>query len=376
MQKGLSLPMIVNMKVTPWLFDLRTIVSYSRKTQIKKGKNTMKKRKIYNPLLATLLLCGLSYDALAAENTSTTPIQEGSSDVTGPATFRMAEVVAEEEKEEGEMSIEQIAELMANPFSYLWFAMVQNDTYWWDGDLLDITNEDRKVMNTTVLQPVMAMQLTEEWKMIFRPVIPIHSFNTVTGFDIIEDEPEGPIGSNWDRKNGLGDIVLWTAFTNSYNPPFVWGFGPTIMMDTASNDALGTGKWSAGPMAMVANITDKWILGGIAQHWWSFAGSSNRDSVSLTDFQPIVRYRLSPQTNIGFAPNIQYNHTAKSGNRLRLPIGGGISTVVKLGKLPIAIGVEYYYMVETPDTFGPKHQFRFVITPVVPSPDWSRNPLF
>lgn len=285
------------------------------------------------------------------------------------------DVIAEDKKEE--MSVEQIAELMANPFSYLWFGMIQNDTYWWNGDLLDSMNEDTKVMNTTMLQPVLSIQLTEEWKMIFRPVIPIQSFDTIPGFDIIEDEPEGSINStDWDRKTGLGDILLWTAFTNHYQPPLVWGFGPTIMMDTASDDTLGTGKWSAGPMALAAHISDKWIIAGVAQHWWSFAGDSARDSVNLTDFQPIIRYRLSAQTNIGTAPNIQYNWSAESGEQLRLPIGGGISTVVKLGRLPIAIGVEYYYMVETPDMFGPEHQIRFVFTPVFPAPEWSRNPLF
>jgi hypothetical protein len=114
----------------------------------------------------------------------------------------------------------------------------------------------------------------------------------------------------------------------------------------------------------------------VAQHWWDFAGDNDRDSVNLTDFQPIIRYRLSPQTNIGYAPNIQYNWGGGSGDKLRLPIGGGISTVVMLGPLPLAIGVEYYYMVETPDTFGPEHQLRVFFTPVLPAPAWSRVPLF
>ena len=286
------------------------------------------------------------------------------------------DVIAEDKKDE--MSVEQIGELMANPFSYLWFGMIQNDTYWWDGDLLDFTNEGTKVMNTTVIQPVMSMQLTEKWKMIFRPVIPIQSFDTISGFNIITDESEEIVGAtaDFERETGLGDILLWSAFTNHYQPPFVWGVGPTIMMDTASDEWLGTGKWSAGPMALVAHITDKWIIGGVAQHWWSFAGDNDRDNVNMTDFQPIIRYRLSAQTNIGTAPNIQYNWSAESGEQLRLPIGGGISTVVKLGRLPVAIGVEYYYMAESPDIFGPEHQLRIVFTPVLTAPEWSRNPLF
>jgi hypothetical protein len=288
------------------------------------------------------------------------------------------EEIGEELAEEGELSADQVAELMANPLSYLWFGMIQNDTYWWDGDLLDLTDEDKKVMNTTLIQPVMSLQLTEKWKTIFRPVIPINSFDTIEGFDIVEDEAEGGLRltSDWDRKTGLGDIVLWTAFSNQYTPPLVYGFGPTVMMDTASDDVLGTGKWSAGPMGLLAHITDKWIFAAVAQHWWSFAGDNDRDSINLTDFQPIIRYRLSTKTNIGIAPNIRYNWDAKSGDKLQLPLGGGISTVVMLGRLPVGIGAEFYYYVDTPDTFGPEYQFRFFFTPVVPSPAWSRSPIF
>ena len=295
---------------------------------------------------------------------------------TTDGSLRAAETVAEEK--EGEMTAEQIGELMANPFSYLWFGMIQNDTYVWDGDLLDFLDEDSKVMNTTLIQPVMSVQLTEKWKMIFRPVFPIQSFDTISGFNLITDDQEEIIGgtADFDRKTGLGDILLWTAFTKNYRPPLVYGFGPTIMMDTASSKWLGTGKWSAGPMGLGAYITKKWIFACVAQHWWDFAGDNDRDSVNLTDFQPIIRYRLSPQTNIGIAPNIQYNWDAGSGDKLRLPIGGGISTVVMLGPLPVGIGVEYYYMVETPDTFGPEHQLRVFFTPVLPSPDWSRVPFF
>ena len=39
--------------------------------------------------------------------------------------------------------------MVANPLSYLWFGQIQNDTAWWNGDLLDDLDEDAKVMNTT-----------------------------------------------------------------------------------------------------------------------------------------------------------------------------------------------------------------------------------
>ena len=311
------------------------------------------------------------YDQAVIEKTGTL-LAQGGLDAVGAR-----EEIAKKKEETGELTRDQVAELMANPFSYLWFGMVQNDTYWWSGDALNAIGEKYKVQNTTLIQPVMSLKWSEKWRVIFRPVIPIQSVDTVTGFNFITDAPEQPrITGNFERKTGLGDIVLWTAFSPQYTPPLVYGFGPTIMMNTASDEWLGTGKWSAGPMGTLAYISDKWIVGAVGQHWWSFAGDSDRNYVNLTDIQPIIRYRITKTTNIGSAPNIRYNWQADSGERLSVPIGGGIATVLMLGKLPVGVGVEYYYYAERPDYLGPEHQLRFFFSPVLPSPEWSRVSIF
>ncbi|MEN8692894.1 MAG: hypothetical protein AB1Z20_22730 [Desulfobacterales bacterium] len=280
-----------------------------------------------------------------------------------------------------------IAEALANPLSYLWLMFTQNDTKWYDGDILDRLGEDAKVQNTLLMQPVMSIQLTEKWKTILRPVIPINSFSTVDNIDISTGNKPPPItGVDFDRETGLGDIILWTAFSNQYKPPFIWGFGPTIMMPTATDDMLGTGKWSAGPMALAFSITEKWIVGGVFQHWWSFAGddyitintslgpaSVERSDVNLTDFQYVIRYRLTPETNIGMGPNIQYNWET---SELSLPVGMGFDTMAKIGKLPVKIGAEAYYYVAKDDDFGPEWQLRLFFVPVLPAPGWSQKPLF
>ena len=271
----------------------------------------------------------------------------------------------------------EIAEAINNPLSSLYLLWVQNDTAWFSGDALDALDEDDKVMNMTLFQPIMPVQLTQDWKMIVRPVIPINSFDTFAGFDVIESEQERPIvNADFERKTGLGDIVLWTAFSNQYKPPNVFGFGPTIMMDTASDEQLGTGKWSAGPMALAFHIGKKWIYGAVAQHWWSFAGNDDRDEVNLTDLQYVLRYRLTPTTNIGFGPNIRYNWAEESRNRWSVPVGMGFDTLVKLGPVPVKVGLEGYYYAATPEDFGPDWQVRLIFTPVIPSPKWSQTPLF
>jgi hypothetical protein len=230
------------------------------------------------------------------------------------------------------------------------------------------------------------MQLTEQWKMVLRPVIPINSFETVDNVNLSTTTPGQVTGVDFKRETGIGDIVLWAAFSKQYTPPVIFGFGPTIMLDTASDDFLGTGKNSAGPMALAFRITDKWIMGVVAQHWWSFSGSDDlevettsgvvrveRPDVNLTDVQPVIRRRLNAKTNIGMAPNWRYNHET---DQLSLPIGIGFDTLVTFGKLPVKLGLEAYYYVEKDDDFGPDFQLRFLFIPVLPAPAWSRSPLF
>ncbi len=139
-------------------------------------------------------------------------------------------------------------------------------------------------------------------------------------------------------------------------------------------------------MALGFYLTDKWILGTIAQHWQSFAGEKSvsisttlgkvkvdRPDVSLTDVQVVVRYRVSALTNIGMAPNWRYNWET---DQLDLPIGGGFDTLIKIGRLPVKVGLEAYYHVVRDDKFGPEWQLRFLFIPVLPSPKWARKPLF
>jgi len=235
-------------------------------------------------------------------------------------------------------SNKELGDALANPLSYLWLMFLQNDTQWMEGDALDALGEETKVYNTTLVAPVMSLQLTEAWKMIFRPVVPILS---VPSWSLdCKDMPDIPGACDLlpdpvrlDRETGIGDIILWTAFSNRYKP-------------------------------------------AVAQQWWSFAGDDDREDVSLMDLQYVARYRLTPTTNIGFGPNIRANWEAPSDKRWTVPVGIGADTLVKLGPLPVKVGAEVYYYVERPDDFGPEWQLRLMMVPVLPAPEWSRKPLF
>ena len=282
--------------------------------------------------------------------------------------------------EEEQLSQAEIAEMVNNPLSYLWMLAMQNDTYWYDGN---VEGADKVAVNRFTIMPVMPMQLTENYKLVFRPWLPIYSSRLPWGerdnfhWDGSEEAgyfPTGIKNTNWH--SGIGDVGFWAAIASneSSTPPFVWGVGVTAMFDTASRDQFGTGRNSAGPMGLAFYIGEKWIVGGLLQHWWDYSGKSDRDHVNLTDFQYVLRYRLTPETNIGMCPNIQYNWETKD---LTLPVGGGFDTMIKIGPLPVKVGAEvYYYAKHGPDELHNKWQARIFFVPILPSPKWSRKALF
>ena len=296
------------------------------------------------------------------------------------------EAVAAADAAKAEADAAAIAEAMLNPLSYLWMLFTQNDLTTYDGTAMDALGKGSQLQNTTLLMPVLSQQLTEEWKMIFRPVIPINSFKSIDNINVSTNSPGGITGVELGRETGLGDIVLWTAFSKQYTPPNIFGFGLTAMLDTASDDFLGTGKNSVGPMALAFKISEKWVNGLVLQHWWSVGGSDyldvqtdlgpvrvERPDVNLTDMQVVVRYRKNALTNIGAAPNWRYNWET---DQWSIPLGIGFDTMTKIGRLPAKIGLEGYYYVKQDDVFGPEWQLRFMFVPVIPAPASSRKPWF
>lgn len=104
----------------------------------------------------------------------------------------------------------------------------------------------------------------------------------------INDVPPG------NDENGIGDIFQSFFFSPKAPTSSGWilGAGPAINMKTATDDLLGTGKWSAGPTAVALKQEHGWTYGALANHVWSFAGDSDRSDVDATWLQLGLRYWL------------------------------------------------------------------------------------
>ena len=238
-----------------------------------------------------------------------------------------------------------VADLISLPF--------QNNTY------LGIGPNDETV-NVLNIQPVVPFKLSDDWNIVTRTIVPlIYVPGTVEGLDVL------PSGGGNDTRFGLGDINVTAFFVPAKPRKLIWGVGPTLNLPTASDDVLGSEKWSAGISGVLLAQPAPWTFGVLARQIWSFAGDDNRADVRQFLVQPFVNYNLEGGWYLTTSPVITANWEAPSRNRWTVPVGGGVGRLMRIGQLPVNISAHSYYNVEHPD-FGPDWSVRLQVQLLFP----------
>jgi hypothetical protein len=115
---------------------------------------------------------------------------------------------------------------------------------------------------------------------------------TVSGRQIVRATV--PISSSGDtndnQPSGLGDFNVFDAIRlTPQQSNNVFAVGPLLVAPTATNPALGQGKWQAGLAAAdVYSVSPGSLLIGIFTWQHSFAGEHSRPEAQTITFQPIA----------------------------------------------------------------------------------------
>jgi hypothetical protein len=250
-------------------------------------------------------------------------------------------------------SSHELNKQLNNPVSSIWSLNFQNNFQFFEGR---ISNDTHWQYNLN-FQPVIPLRLTEGWNLITRPIIPV-----LAGVDVPD-----PARGTFEEHSGLGDMSVSSFLSPAHSQGFLWGLGPSFIFPTASSDELGAGKYQAGPAVLGLYMGKEWIVGGLLNQWWSFAGDGNRASTSSMNLQYFVFYLLPDSWQVGMSPNVQVNWKADSDNKLTLPIGIGVGKLFKFGKLPVKFTLEVDYALIKPEDYGQRWTIRFQMIPVLPA---------
>ena len=295
-----------------------------------------------NPHSHTILLTTLAA-TLAGATTLTAQI---AGDVPGlndhPGYHQRLTLAPAEPAEAGgggeESNTENLAKAAQNPVANMISVPFQNNFNFGIGP----NNAMQYVLN---IQPVIPISLSKDWNLITRTIMPI----------INMPSPAPGVAS----ASGLGDINPTLFLSPANSGKFIWGVGPTFTLPTATDGALGNGKWCAGPAVVALTMQGHWVIGALANNQWSFAGYGSQD-VNAMLVQPFVNYNLPHGWYLTSAPIITSNWKASSSDRWTVPVGGGIGKIQRIGKLPLNIQLSAFYNVEKPDN-GADWQLRFQV---------------
>ena len=287
-------------------------------------------------------------------------------------------------------SLAQMSKLMDNPVGNVAMLFTQYDSYHLKND----ANNEKGIQGVYMGIAQFPKKLNKNWSLINRivwtvPSLPLDQ-DKIDDFDggnygnippLVTppaDKP-APISLFSGRTTGFGDLYYVGLFSPAEpikldsGANFVWGLGFDLGFPTASEDILGTGKYTAGPSALGVHLGPKFKYGALLQHYWDYAGDSDRSDVNMSNLQYLYYWSLNDTMSIGAAPNIIANWEENSDNAFTVPVGIGINKTVQMGKVPVRLGFEMFYSVVRPDDVpATEWSFRFYGIPAVPSAmfDW------
>ena len=180
----------------------------------------------------------------------------------------------------------------------------------------------------------------------------------------VPGQPVGnPGSSSTAPADGITDLLtaFWFSKKGQHHGKHHFAPGFAAQFPTASDDTLGSGKWSLGPSFDYEYESGRWFAGAIALQLWSVAGDDDRKSVNMLMIKPFAYYNLTDKWDLMYVPyGIQVYWNKPSGEKVYLPVGGGAQRHFELGSVQMNLGLQYFYNVVRP-TKGTVSDVRFLL---------------
>jgi hypothetical protein len=320
--------------------------------------------------------------------------EEGEEGANEPLSAECVEFARDLDADLGEViragcqpTLAQMSALMDNPLGNVAMLFTQFDVYLMENPATGGSGTKSQYMGIAQFPK----GLGENWNLINRivwtvPSMPLdqdkidaaagmsQQYGELQGATLPPTGTQLPIDVFDGRTTGFGDMYYVGLFAPKKGikleggGSFLWGAGFDLGFPTASDDILGTGKWTAGPSGLAVYMGKTWKIGGLVQQYWDYAGDDDRDDVNVMNFQYFIFYSIDDVTSIGAAPNIIANWEQNGDNAWTIPIGIGVSRTFQFGKVPVRFGAEVHYSVVQPDDVpGAEWDFRFYVIPAAPS---------
>lgn len=149
----------------------------------------------------------------------------------------------------------------------------------------------------------------------------------------------------------------------------ILSYGLAGELPTTSDTSNGKQQLILGPEVNIGKMAAWGVYGAMISHVIDVAEKKDKNTpdTSITNIQLYLGYDLGSGWQLVSSPLISYDWKGDGGNKLNLPLGGGVAKTAMIGKMPLRVAAELQYYVASTDRFGPDLLFKFSLSPIMPS---------
>jgi hypothetical protein len=180
------------------------------------------------------------------------------------------------------------------------------------------------------------------------------------------------------RKDGPGYWAPTHGHTENVDFDLVFGgvsdsglvlnYGLAGQLPTTSDTSNGKQQLILGPEVNIGRMTHWGVYGAVVSHVIDVAEKKDKNTpdTSITTIRGYFGYGLGNGWQLVSNPVIGYDWNGDSGNKLNLPVGGGVAKTTRISKMPLKISAEIQYYLASTDRFGPDMLFKLSLSPIMP----------
>ena len=287
--------------------------------------------------------------------------------------------VADQAAIESEKSINQIAREMSNPLAAFWRFDYEAQYSTFQGS---IPGAEDQTSLSHLFQATLPFRQKDGKGWVFRFELPFFPDQPIYWADrgyaewrIRQEDPTTQEGGFWEPTHGHTDAVSFDlVYGGVKDSGLILSYGLAGILPTTSDTSNGRQQLILGPEVNIGKMTDWGVYGALISHIIDVAEKKDKGTpdTTQTTIQAYFSYGLGNNWQLISNPTITYDWEGDGGNKLKLPLGGGIAKTTRIGKMPLRLAGEVQYFVASTDRFGPDWLFKLTISPVIPS-KYTRN---
>lgn len=283
-------------------------------------------------------------------------------------------------KEPGtQKSIDEIALEMSNPLAPFTSLTYRYDSIKYQGS---IDGADEQESQISTFQVVIPFAQKNGKGFVLRAALPYmgdqpiyRTYRNYAEWVIRQVDPTLDGDGEWTTTHAhTDDLVTDLVYGGVSDTGFILQYGLAGRFPTSSDTSNARQQLILGPEVNIGKRAEWGEYGALFSHVIDIAEKRDKGApdTTITTIEAYFSYALSNGWQLYSSPVISYDWEGDSGNKLALPLGGGIAKTLRIGKTPLRLSAEVQKYVASTDRFGPDLLFKFTITPVFPN-KYTRN---